>query len=383
MGDLDDWEAGVVRDPHTPPQALADIAERRYDLHPAIAAHPRVYPGLIQWMESVKPDAAPPAPLTPPVTAQSTPYANAGPSAQYYPISAGRPVPPPRRRGVGCWIAGCGCLTLAGLFLVVLFVLGGLGSLTSSGDGDGTPSAQSGSDEISENIATYQAELETIRTLSADFEGNPVAPLILDQPRLDEIAARAADPDMNVFESRGIVQDIGWVRANLEPIVAAAQQRRANASGSVSEALVDQAGNGYIDIAWDAAEHCGDVSEPDKVTVACPTGGSAPAIHIMAESYYPSQDAFEHVVLHELAHLYQSADQARFADGAGDVDRLLAQGLFNGSEESFADCYALTYQNLWTLDFGDIIYGYGYICNDSERQQIRDWAAALNVPMPG
>lgn len=398
MGDLEDWEAGVVRDPHTPPQALADIAERRYDLHPAIAAHPRVYPGLLQWMAAVTPaptatpqptpyGSAPDQPAQNPITQdlarsvspQSQPSQPS--SAQYYPISAGRPAPPPRRNGVGCWLAGCGCLTLAGIFLVVLFILGGLGSLTSPDEG--TPSGQSGSDEIAENIATYQAELETIRTLSADFEGNPVAPLILDQPRLDEIAAEAADPDMNVFESRGLVQDINWVRANLEPIVAAAQQRRANASGTASEALVDQAGNGYIDIAWDAAEHCGEVGEPNKVTVACPTGGSSPVLHIMKESYYPSQAAFEHVVLHELAHLYQSADQARFADSAGDVDRLLAQGLFNGSEESFADCYALTYQNLWTLDFGNITYGYGYICNDSERQALRDWAAALNVPMPG
>lgn len=401
MGETEDWEAGVVRDPRTPPQALADIAERRYDLHPAIAAHPRVYPGLIQWMDSVThaatpsatpepsapaqpghpaPPAQPAAPAQPAPYANAAPYANTGPSAQYYPISVGRPAPPPRRRGVGCWLAGCGCLTLAGIFMVVLFVLGGLGSLGSSGGG--TPSGQQGSDEIAENLAAYQADLEAIRTLSADFAGNPVAPLILDQPELDKIIAEAGDPDMTVFDSRGVKQSISWMRANLEPIVAAAQQRRANASGSASEALVDLAGNGYIDIAWDAAEFCGDTAEETTVSVACPVGGSSPAIHIMPESYFESPAAMEHVVLHELAHLYQSADKARFADDVGDVDRLLAQGLFNSSDESFADCYALTYQNLWSLSFGGSTYGYGYICTDTERQSMRDWAASLHAPLP-
>lgn len=412
MGDLEDWEAGVVRDPHTPPQALADIAERRYDLHPAIAAHPRAYPELRQWMTTVNPASAPSA-LPPPFTpgqsepsappgpastsvppydiAQQQPVASAPPasgqyypasssSAQFYPISAVQPVPPPRRRnGVGCWLAGCGCLTLAGIFMVVLFVLGGLGSLTSGG---GTPTGQPGSDEIAENLATYQAELETIRTLSADFEGNPVAPLILDQPQLDELAAQAADPQITVFGSRSLAQDIGWVRANLEPIVAAAQQRRGNTSGSASEALVDQAGNGYIDIAWDAETWCTD-SSAESSSVGCISSTPLPVIHIMAESYFPNALAVEHVVLHELGHVYQYADAARFDGQSSDADRLIGQGLFHGSNESFADCYALTYQNLWTQTFGDRTFGYGYVCNDAERQEIRNWAASLHAPMPG
>lgn len=263
--------------------------------------------------------------------------------------------------------------------MVVLFVLGGLGSLTSSGSG--TPAGDSGSEEIAENMAAYQADLEAIRTLSADFAGNPVAPLILDQSELDRIAAQAADPDMTVFASRSVKQSISWFRANLETVVAAAQQRRTNASGTASEALVDQAGNGYIDIAWDAAQECNDPSSEESA-IGCAEGGSSPVVHIMGESDFPSALAVEHVVLHELAHVYQRADAARFDDQSGEAGRLTAQGLFNGSDESFADCYALTYQNLWSLDFGEWIYGYGYVCNDSERQAMREWAASMNVPLP-
>lgn len=382
-GELDDWERGVVDDPHAPPQALADIAARRWDLHPAIAVHPRVYPELRQWMATVNPAPAAPAPhvSTP---AAPAPYAPTQPasSAQYYPIAVGQPVPPPRRNGIGYWLAGCGCLAVVGILFVVLLVFVSLGSLTPSGRGDAPP-AQSGADEIAENIAAYEAELETIHTLSADFEGNPVAPLILDQPRLDELATEASDPELSVFGSRSLVQAVSGIRKNLEPLIAAAAQRRANASGSVSEALVDEAGNGYIDIAWDAADFCGGIESEDKVAVACPLGGASPAIHIMAESYYPSAAAVEHVVIHELAHIYQSADSARFEDSVSEADRLIAQGLFNSSRESMADCYALTYQNLWTLAFGDRTYGYGYVCNDAERQEIRNWAASLHAPMPG
>ena len=55
-----------------------------------------------------------------------------------------------------------------------------------------------------------------------------------------------------------------------------------------------------------------------------------------------------------------------------------------------ADCYALTMLDGWTLDhrvwvnayeYWEVSVGYGYTCNDSERQAIRDWNAQLG-PTP-
>lgn len=46
-----------------------------------------------------------------------------------------------------------------------------------------------------------------------------------------------------------------------------------------------------------------------------------------------------------------------------------------------ADCYAHSYFNDWTLSDGVTESAYGYICGDSERRAIRDWAASMNAPL--
>jgi hypothetical protein len=89
------------------------------------------------------------------------------------------------------------------------------------------------------------------------------------------------------------------------------------------------------------------------------------------------------VTVHELAHVYQYADARRFEDGRGEADRLVEKGLFQGSDEKMADCYALTYYDQASLTHGNVTLGYGYVCNAAERQAIRSWAADVNAPMPG
>ena len=44
--------------------------------------------------------------------------------------------------------------------------------------------------------------------------------------------------------------------------------------------------------------------------------------------------------------------------------------------------YALTYYDQTSLKHGNVTLGYGYVCNASERQAIREWAASVNAPMP-
>jgi hypothetical protein len=51
-----------------------------------------------------------------------------------------------------------------------------------------------------------------------------------------------------------------------------------------------------------------------------------------------------------------------------------------------ADCFALTYLDGWTLDhkvyvssfeYWQVSIGYGYTCDDGQRQVIRDWYEQL------
>ena len=155
-----------------------------------------------------------------------------------------------------------------------------------------------------------------------------------------------------------------------------------NSSGSLSEELVDGAGDGFIDVRWDAASVCGASDRDGWRTTGCVLRGDSLTIHLLAESEYSSEWELRMMVVHELAHVYQRADAARFMDGSRDYERLLDQGLFQGSSEKMADCYALTYHDEWTLETEDYWIGYGYVCDESEREAIRAWAADLNAPMP-
>ncbi|MBF4458131.1 hypothetical protein [Pseudoclavibacter sp. VKM Ac-2867] len=56
--------------------------------------------------------------------------------------------------------------------------------------------------------------------------------------------------------------------------------------------------------------------------------------------------------MHELAHVFQKADDIRYTDDSGGYQPLLLQSLFQGSKEVMADCYTLMYFDEWTLSDG-------------------------------
>ncbi|WP_282858597.1 hypothetical protein [Pseudoclavibacter helvolus] len=60
MNPGDDIDARLLANPHLPAEELARIAAARPDLHRAVAAHPNVYPGLADWIDSAA--ASPTAP---------------------------------------------------------------------------------------------------------------------------------------------------------------------------------------------------------------------------------------------------------------------------------------------------------------------------------
>jgi len=365
-GAPDDLDLHAAHDPATPPQQLADIAARRYDLHPLIAVHPQTYPQLRAWMTQVNPIGAEPPYLTMPVGA---------------PAAAA----PRRPRGVGYWIGGCGCLAVLVVIILVVAVGGLLGSRepNAASPEHHVPSTPAAEDQaVAEQMAIYADEKAKYDALAAQLEGNPVAPLVTQKDFMDRIAREAAVPDISEIAARSVARRTAEFRQELEAQVTAAQARRGNSSGTLTEQLVDQAGDGFIDVRWDAASACGD-SREGKVNTGCVRRGTPLVVHVQAENQAGSDWERKMVTAHELAHVFQHADARRFEDGKGEADRLIAQGLFQGSDEKMADCYALTYYDQPSLSHQGVTLGYGYVCNAVERQAIRTWAADINAPMPG
>lgn len=356
-----DYDWMIAADPRTPPQVLADIAARRWDLHPVISANPQAYPELRNWMNEVQLSAARPP---------------------YIGLPAGTPMPPPRRRsGIGWWLGGCGCLGVVALF-VGIALIAGLGAATSSPVPSAplTPVAQE--EGVAEQLALFDAELAKYNALLVELEGNPVASIVAGQEFVDNAKAQAAVPNVSTFAAQGAVRLMTSLRQSLEDAITDAKTRRVNASGTLSERLVDEAGNGFIDLRWDAATSCEKADEPDRRTLGCVKGGSPLVVHLDSQVDAGGEWLTRMLVAHELAHVYQNADAARFDDHEGDADRLVEKGLFQGSREKMADCYALTYYDQWTLEYDRGVLGYGYVCTASERTAIRQWAASINAPMP-
>lgn len=379
----------------TPPQVLTDIALRRPDLHANIAANPGATPELIRWINGVRPTRRP-QPRAPQLTQRPS-------GAQYPNPRNASSVPPsrsthwrhpqnapfavPKKGKVGCWFAGCGCLVVVAF--IGLFAFAGLGGVLGLSDSESAPSPSvettpesDDAADLTEHLELYEQERTRIDELSVALDGNPVKPPRALFDWMEDQDAKMAEPNVTVCSAESIAAQMSTFRADLEQSIADAEARRGNASGSLSEGLVDAAGNGFIDVQFDAATACDTHANADQGyrTTGCVNGGSPLVVHLLPAGELTEWHSKINTV-HELAHVFQRADDVRYPDDNGGYEVLLAQGLFQGSEEAMADCYALTYFNEWTLSDGVTESGYGYICGDNERQAIRDWAAGINAPL--
>lgn len=360
-GQIYDTDLAAAQNPGTAPAQLAEIAARRGDLHPLILTHPACYPQLREWISRVNPAA---------IAATNVPP----------PLSAPAPAPRPRGgRGGMCALIGCGGMALLSLAVVVVFVIGGSVATSPSPD----PQTAEGTSPRADSLAAFDAERIRYYELYTQIEDNPVAPLVADIvtfQRLERTMGQAPVTDASVENHASEAQTI---RETLEQRIADAATRRLNASGTVTEALVDEAGQGFIDIAWDADTACGISRRADegRVTIGC-VSEEPLAVHLAPEGQLGGGLAMRQVVLHELSHLYMRADSDANGLESSASGVLVEQGYFQGSSEVFADCYALTYLDLWTLSFDGREYGYGYICTAEERQLMRTWAAEVQAPLP-
>lgn len=366
-----DIDLAGVQNPSTAPAQLAEIAARRGDLHPLVLAHPACYPQLREWILQVNPSvraAMIAAPAMPPAAAPGAAMA-----------------PGPRRgRGGLCALLGCGGLALLGVIIVAIVFVGGL--LTGPSTQDRPTSDRSTSEGTTardDSLAAFEAERTRYYELYAQIESNPVAPLVADLLAFRRWESSIADPSLTDASVAQYAADARGAREQLEQRIADAATRRTNASGSVTEAIVDESGQGFIDIAWDASAECGTSRRADegRITIGC-VSEEPLAVHLAPEDQLGGDTARRVVALHELSHLYTRADSDAKGAALSASTVLVEQGHFQGNSEVFADCYALTYLDLWTLTFDGREYGYGYICTPEERQLMRTWAAEVHAPMP-
>lgn len=349
-----DADLAGAQNPSTAPAQLAEIAARRGDLHPLILNHPACYPQLRDWILLVNPPAR----------------------AMVNSATA----PGPRRgRGGLCALLGCGGLALLGFTSIALLVIAGL--VASPAEPDRT--IAQGTSAREESLAAFAAERNSYYQLYAQIEDNPVAPLAADIVAFRRWETAIGQPHLTDDSVADYATDAKSAREELEQRIADAAARRANTSGSVTEGIVDEAGQGFIDIAWDADTACAVSRRADegRTTIGCVSEDPL-AVHLAPEDQLGGDAGMRLVVLHELSHLYMRADSDAKGTQPLASSVLVEQGYFQGDSEVFADCYGLTYLNLWTLNFDGREIGYGYICGDEERQLMRAWAAEVHAPMP-
>lgn len=442
MGPPDrDWLA--ARDPNASPQLLANIAARRWDLHALIAQHPRAHPQLRQWIATVNPNSVRPQPRfqqppppgaqqpqrpqprfqqpPPPGTQQPQRHFAPGPGPRApgpYPQPAYRP--PPRRSGGGWgWLIGVGSVALIGSLLFIAAFLGGAlvpsdpkmppaqtplasrqGPLPSRQVPLPSPRAPLPSrqlpppstapqptvptpsvDPAAKYRTAFNKDRDRFNQLNAALKGNPVAPLVTDVKRFRYLEQYMSQPGVTEANARKVAQEARSQVQSLDKSIAAAKKRRGNASGTAVERFVDESGNGFIALSWDATSACQYKNKRAGSTVGgCVKGGEA-KIHLRKRDGTFGQWAQRMIVVHEMAHVYQNVDRERNWPQSSYTDKLLKQGLFRGSHESMADCYALEYLDERDLSNGRAWVGYGYVCSSSERKAIRKWARDVGVPM--
>jgi hypothetical protein len=207
--------------------------------------------------------------------------------------------------------------------------------------------------------------------------GLPYATLV-PWTEIEAFAGRAwAHRWTGVALDRDIVDVEAFTAGLANRLAAAREQAGTNASGSAWEAALDSLGGGWVTMGFDETNKpCG------LDAMACVSGSSPFHVHVSADTRSDAQMTDwirTGVAYHEYAHVLQ------FTNPEATASALTA---FSGDMESMADCYALTSLAGWSLDhevpiddfsYWKVSVGYGYTCDDAQRQVIRDWVGGLGV----
>ena len=226
---------------------------------------------------------------------------------------------------------------------------------------------------------SFGAAMAGLRETIAPLTGLPFTDLV-PWSHYDRLAARAWEHRRDVAAMDRDIEAVNAATAEIaQKREAARAQASSNASGSVWEETLDRLGSGWVATTLaDASSACeGDalacVYDSDPFVVRVNTDGGAGD---GMTDWIRTGAAY-----HEFAHVLQNLNPDATAT---------ALESFEGDWETMADCYALTMLPGWSLEhevpinayeYWEVSVGYGYTCDDDQRQVIRDWNASLAVVM--
>ncbi|MEO8261459.1 MAG: hypothetical protein ABI566_02720 [Pseudolysinimonas sp.] len=315
-------------------------------------------------------DAAPEGRTNPPAPAAPDPIADAltGEPLATAPAARHRDRDKPRRAG---WIVTISLLAAA------LLGAGAVIALTLVRLEEALTQIEKQQDLLDEK-ETFNAAMRDLVATAGEFDGVRFESL-LPEGRIQTLATRGWD---HRFDASAVAADTRVVRqltGELTQLLdSAKEQAAANASGTIYESVIDSLGGGYVTILVDDADTIcsgGDV-------LGCVISDDPFTIHFDAtDAVAPYMTDFIRtgVSYHEFAHVLQLAnpDETRTAVDA-----------FGGDVETMADCFALTYLDGWTLhhrvdinnfEYYEVDVGYGYTCDDTQKQVVRDWYESLPI----
>lgn len=232
-------------------------------------------------------------------------------------------------------------------------------------------------DELIDNREDFGAAMTRLRDSAAELVGLPFASLV-DWSEYDYLVEDAWVDRRDPTALPEHTVHVDEVKAELDARKeTAAAQAASNDSGTTWESVLDQLGHGWVTTSMGTAAS---VCSPE--VIACVRSRDPYTVHVNEGDQVWTDWLRTGVAYHEFAHVLQFANP---------VETAVALPTFGGDHETMADCYALTFLEGWTLDhvvpidansWWEISLGYGYTCNDVERQVIRDWVASLGITQP-
>lgn len=227
---------------------------------------------------------------------------------------------------------------------------------------------------------SFTAAMQELVDTAVLFDGQRVG-MLVDADRIEILAGRGYAQRRDAFAMADITADVRAQTRGLEDELAAAQEQAAtNASGTAYESVIDSLGGGYVTTVIDDADG---LCESD--VLGCVISDDPRVVHIDAADValpYMTEFIQQGVAYHEFGHVLQLTHQAASEQAAE---------AFSGDMEQMADCFALTYLDGWTLhhtvpinafEYYEVDIGYGYTCDDSQRQVVEDWYDSLGYVTP-
>jgi len=222
---------------------------------------------------------------------------------------------------------------------------------------------------------TFGAAMAGLLETASQFDGVLMPSLV----PVDDYEDIATQGWYHRWKGEALVKDTTTVNGYTDDLTAlltkAATEAGTNTTGSTYETVTDQLGGGFVSSLIDDADS---LCESD--VLACVFSEDPYTVHFDAADAsveYMTDWLKTGVAYHEFAHVLQMTNP--------DPTEIALES-FGGDVETMADCFALTYLDGWKLDhrifitsysWWDVSIGYGYTCDETQKQAVRDWYGAL------